>query len=146
MFVYRVELKLSGMNQQCTHVSPYNNTPISEDMREYINEQPDMFYKRFSHEFDDWEELHDRCPPPSVDKILCNKVERRNDDYFYGFESIEQLCKWFNRKEREALNWSAFYVSVYDVDNEDVVVGDKQVIFKIKNSQLVNAIFLGELQ
>ena len=48
----------------------------------------------------------------------------------FGFSSIDQLKEWFNTKKvRHGLHKLGFAVYVINVDDDKVIVGDKQVVF-----------------
>lgn len=71
-------------------------------------------------------------PPPHRDKGLVkfyNKNFGNNHKFFYGFKDIEQLSKWFNKKERALLKKMNFVVREYIINKKYVVIGDKQTLF-----------------
>jgi len=50
--------------------------------------------------------------------------------WLYGFESLGQLKRWFEKGERVGLHEEGFVVRVYDVPKAHVKRGKKQVVFE----------------
>lgn len=61
--------------------------------------------------------------------------------YSFGFESMKQLQNWFHTKiARNALIKDGFVIAVYDVSDEYVTKGGKQIVFRKDKSTLLNHI------
>lgn len=79
-----------------------------------------------------WSKRSDRIRPgPSEDGI-----ENLYNDDFFGFESLEQLTKWFTKQDRKSFSKNGMYLSVYNVSEKYVKKGTKQVAFKIDKATL----------
>jgi hypothetical protein len=101
MLVYRVEKN---------GVGPYWSDEVSEDL-----------YERISS--------HNGCanrPVPRRDGI--DIPQHMAKEYYFGFQDIESLKKWF-RGVRNKLRKNGFKMSVYDVDENLVYIGKKQLAF-----------------
>lgn len=53
----------------------------------------------------------------------------------FGFSSIPQLDNWFNETERSLLREKGVVLKIYDVDDEHVLVGDSQAVFKYEYAE-----------
>lgn len=56
-------------------------------------------------------------------------------EYCFGFSSISQLDNWFNETERSLLKERGAILKLYEVDDEHVLVGDNQAVFKYKHAE-----------
>jgi hypothetical protein len=79
----------------------------------------------------DYERAVRRVPTPYLDNL-----SGFNHEHSFGFKSREQLEAWFTRSEREYLAGCHFLVSVYEVDDDLVQYGNKQVVFDRKAATL----------
>lgn len=83
-------------------------------------------------------EFRHRTPVPEEDGI-CARVAP--EDYF-GFESLGALFEWFDGYA-QSLHENGFFASVYEVDNEKVKRGKRQLVFVKHEAVLVDRIDLG---
>lgn len=77
----------------------------------------------------------DYHPLPTADGILYVFEY----DYF-GFESLDQLDKWFDITDRKYLKKHNFNVSCYEVDDHHVTVGGTQLVFHLARASLIEII------
>lgn len=80
----------------------------------------------------------DRRPLPKKDGI-----EEITSKHFFGFESIEKLHEWFG-EDLTAYTDAGFVVNCYDVREERVVKGNRQVAFVRAGSKLIGPVFSQE--
>jgi hypothetical protein len=88
-------------------------------------------------------------PTPEDDVSLSwhwDKLQPRKE-WFFGFEDMNQLLEWFPRED-----WRSFFefndirkdvehqcgISTYVADSEDIILGDKQAIFRLERAERVN--------
>lgn len=93
----------------------------------------------FSHY--DWE----NHPTPSNDSNAMSKAwfkRKRGGVTLFGFKTLNQLEKWFDKKERKLLKQSEFVIVVYDAEKEYAYASRKQAIFNIKHSNKIGEIEL----
>ena len=106
-------------------IGPYHSKII------YSIESRDMFC---------WE----RCPGPIEDTIY-----EANEEFYYGFKSMWQLRRWFNKQVRKEIvkhsYTTDFYYSIYKVDPSHVKIGKKQVAFIKNKAKLINRQLLSEI-
>lgn len=71
-----------------------------------------------------------RRPPPADDLGLAGKWLRLDDAHF-GFASVEQLKRWFDPTDPdiEVLTGEGYEVVTYEVPDEAVILGHKQLVF-----------------
>lgn len=72
-------------------------------------------------------------PCPKIDPLLKDKwfdVENKSA-YYFAFETVESFFEWFFRVDRYEKVEDTVHVKVYDVPDSDVLVGEKQVAFRI---------------
>jgi hypothetical protein len=122
MIVYRVENRMgTGPYSRCINLPSYLTVP-------------------------------ERHPTPSQDGLSSwyNGTDyAKMNEYYFGFESLEQLKSWFtgafeeefsehnyNMGEGESSKY-AYGISCYDVPDEDVEIGDSQLVFLRDNAQLL---------
>lgn len=85
-----------------------------------------------------------RHPSPNDDRGLAlrwSEVYSKRDDYRFGFASEAQLDAWFSPDDLNYLARYAFGVRVYEVPEESVTEGSRQVMFRHADAQ-----FLGTLR
>lgn len=84
--------------------------------------------------------LKARRPVPWQDKKLSkhfsNHIEfGRRDDLRAGFNSVAAYSQWFASEElQNVCDATGFFLARYSVDEEDVMLGDKQTLFKPDNA------------
>ena len=52
------------------------------------------------------------------------------------------MMRWFTREEREELASKGFYLAVYEVPDDQVIVGGHQVMFRKSHAELKGFITL----
>lgn len=108
MLVYRVEHKETGFG-------PYN--PQHEDL---------------GVGYDNWiNSMPGHHPSPTADIQGMSSLDwGAREAYLYGFQSIDSLRKWFPDDYLFQLeHYYGFRLAVYDVPEEDVLKGERQVAF-----------------
>ena len=53
--------------------------------------------------------------------------------YHFAFASEYDMMRWFTREEREELSSKGFYLAVYEVPEDEVIIGGHQVMFRKYN-------------
>ena len=82
-------------------------------------------------------------PPPGADKkLMASAVSRYNvedqfelpkrwhKEYYFGFETEGHFYKWFDDCDFDSLRNKGYYLAIYEVDDNSVLLGDSQVMFK----------------
>lgn len=85
----------------------------------------------------------DKHPLPYEDaklRPLWNEIEPDElHNYYFGFCSIEQFKNWFFKESwRKELSQIGVKMYVFEVDDEDVLVGDTQAVFLRDNATLIS--------
>lgn len=88
-----------------------------------------------------WDRSHEapRNPGPRDEPAFeylfeCNWTE--TSKYLYGFSSPEQLTNWFDPEELQEMDRNGFKIKVVPLSQvENVVYGEKQVMFKPKQNE-----------
>ncbi|MFP9216333.1 hypothetical protein, partial [Enterococcus faecalis] len=62
--------------------------------------------------------------------------------YHFAFASEYDMMKWFTREEREELASKGFYLAVYEVPDDQVIIGGHQVMFRKSYAELKGFITL----
>ncbi|AIZ01799.1 hypothetical protein VR5_012 [Escherichia phage vb_EcoM-VR5] len=65
--------------------------------------------------------------------------------YHFAFASEYDMMRWFSREEREELSSKGFYLAVYEIPEDEVVIGDHQVMFRKSHAELVDFIEMRQL-
>ncbi len=86
---------------------------------------------------------HNNDDHPSYgDDIILQRGVRRSgldiSDFHFAFKDKRQLLDWFNLNDRIAMRKKSFYISVYSAPAEDVVVSDRQVLFRKETAKLIS--------
>lgn len=164
MKIYRVESSFSILNNEdaitirrnlCVQITPYRSI-IDSWSEEWLLR---VGYDRpnFMHHSND----NKRIPLPHEDKLLVKnaniaintnfeKEEYVGVDhyipgwfialYHFGFASEYDMMRWFTREEREELSSKGFYLAVYEVPEDEVIIGGHQVMFRKSHAELVDFI------
>lgn len=164
MKIYRVESSFSILNCEdaitirrnlCVQITPYRSI-IDSWSEEWLLH---VGYDRpnFTHHSND----NKRIPLPREDKLLVKnaniaintKFEKEEyvgvDHYIPGwfialyhfaFASEYDMMRWFTREEREELSSKGFYLAVYEVPEDEVIIGGHQVMFCKSHAELVDFI------
>ena len=108
MLIYRVECKVSG-------TGPYvENNAINDLQRNLVD---DLCFK------------HEGCSDhPAIHSDLFYKVDEM-DDYHYGFESLNQLYKWFGEFVFDLIYCGYQVVEYLIVNPDDIILFAKQCVF-----------------
>lgn len=164
MKIYRVESSFSILNYEdaitirrdlCVQITPYRSI-IDSWSEEWLLH---VGYDRpnFMHHSND----NKRIPLPHEDKLLVKnaniaintnfeKEEYVGVDhyipgwfialYHFAFASEYDMMRWFTREEREELSSKGFYLAVYEVPDDQVIIGGHQVMFRKSHAELVDFI------
>jgi hypothetical protein len=116
MMVYRVE-------DTSKHVGPYFSGQGSI-------QTPDLLQCFRQHN----DEAH---PVPADDGLDIGRIDLLLFDWRFGFKSMAQLRRWFSEHERELLARAGYRVVVYNVPDDEVRIGHRQVIFTPGNAHIV---------
>lgn len=86
--------------------------------------------------------LYDRSNPVNENNInyVFNKdftKEGHAMEWFFGFNSKQQLQKWFDKDNLNLLEKHNVKISTYEVNNNFYLEGKKQVIFKMEKSKKI---------
>ncbi|ACP30931.1 hypothetical protein RB68_013 [Enterobacteria phage RB68] len=166
MKIYRVESSFSILNYEdaitirrdlCVQITPYRSI-IDSWSEEWLLR---VGYDRpnFMHHSND----NKRIPVPHEDKLLVKnaniaintnfeKEEYVGVDhyipgwfialYHFAFASEYDMMRWFTREEREELASKGFYLAVYEVPDDQVIIGGHQVMFRKSHAELKGFITL----
>lgn len=166
MKIYRVESSFSILNYEdaitirrdlCVQITPYRSI-IDSWSEEWLLH---VGYDRpnFMHHSND----NKRIPLPHEDKLLVKnaniaintnfeKEEYVGVDhyipgwfialYHFAFASEYDMMRWFTREEREELASKGFYLAVYEVPDDQVIIGVHQVMFRKSHAELKGFITL----
>lgn len=166
MKIYRVESSFSILNYEdaitirrdlCVQITPYRSI-IDSWSEEWLLH---VGYDRpnFMHHSND----NKRIPLPREDKLLVKnaniaintnfeKEEYVGVDhyipgwfialYHFAFASEYDMMRWFTREEREELSSKGFYLAVYEVPDDQVIIGGHQVMFRKSHAELKGFITL----
>ena len=163
MKIYRVESSFSILNYEdaitirrnlCVQITPYRS--IMDSWSEEWLLRVGYSRPNFMHHSDD----NKRIPVPHEDKLLVKNantvintkfkkdyvgVEYHIPGWFialyhFAFASEYDMMKWFTREEREELASKGFYLAVYEVPEDEVIIGGHQVMFRKSHAELVDFI------
>ncbi|URY11783.1 transcriptional regulator [Shigella phage ESh17] len=164
MKIYRVESSFSILNNEdaitirrnlCVQITPYRS--IIDSWREEWLLHVGYDRPNFMHHSND----NKRIPLPHEDKLLVKnaniaintnfeKEEYVGVDhyipgwfialYHFAFASEYDMMRWFTREEREELSSKGFYLAVYEVPEDEVIIGGHQVMFRKSHAELVDFI------
>lgn len=81
---------------------------------------------------------------PGKDSRLKWDSLHNKDDWYFGFDSIEQLCKWtLNYPVRVYLGEVGYVVRLYLIkDNDDIKHGERQIIFIKEKAECIDTLSL----
>ncbi|WAK44081.1 hypothetical protein [Escherichia virus CAM-21] len=166
MKIYRVESSFSILNYEdaitirrdlCVQITPYRSIMDSWSEEWLLHVGYDR--PNFMHHSND----NKRIPLPHEDKLLVKnaniaintnfeKEEYVGVDhyipgwfialYHFAFASEYDMMRWFTREEREELASKGFYLAVYEVPDDQVIIGDHQVMFRKSHAELKGFITL----
>jgi hypothetical protein len=82
-----------------------------------------------------WNKLFnpEQRPFPSMDPGLEHILASKKDlikDFFFGFNSLEQLRDWFEDEELISLDNIGFKIKTFDVPDALIIEGSAQLLFK----------------
>ncbi|EHY1459948.1 hypothetical protein bas45_0121 [Escherichia phage PaulHMueller] len=166
MKIYRVESSFSILNYEdaitirrdlCVQITPYRSIMDSWSEEWLLHVGYDR--PNFMHHSND----NKRIPLPHEDKLLVKnaniaintnfeKEEYVGVDhyipgwfialYHFAFASEYDMMRWFTREEREELASKGFYLAVYEVPEDKVIIGGHQVMFRKSHAELKGFITL----
>lgn len=163
MKIYRVESSFSILDYEdaitmrrnlCVQITPYRSIidSCSEEWLLHVGyDRPN-----FMHHSDN----NKRIPLPHEDKLLVKNantvintkfkkdyvgVEYHIPGWFialyhFAFASEYDMMRWFTREEREELSSKGFYLAIYEVPEDEVIIGGHQVMFRKSHAELVDFI------
>lgn len=167
MKIYRVESSFSALNDDsgivkirqelCVQSTPYRGFD-SMKTRTWLK-FCGINSSSFHHHSDNYES-HESIPIPHDDKLL---VENANDAiktkwnkdysqfenyiplwlislYHFAFASEYDMMRWFTREEREDLKDRGMYIAIYEVHEDEVIIGGHQVMFRKSHAELIDFI------
>lgn len=163
MKIYRVESSFSILNYEdaitirrnlCVQITPYRSIIDSWSEEWLLHAGYDR--PNFMHHSDN----NKRIPLPHEDKLLVKNanivintkfkkdyvgVEYHIPGWFialyhFAFASEYDMMRWFTREEREELSSKGFYLAVYEVPEDEVIIGGHQVMFRKSHAELVDFI------
>lgn len=165
MKIYRVESSFSILDYEdaitirrnlCVQITPYRSI-IDSWSEEWLLH---VGYDRpnFMHHSDN----NKRIPLPHEDKLLVKNanivintkfkkdyvgVEYHIPGWFialyhFAFASEYDMMRWFTREEREELASKGFYLAIYEVPEDEVIIGGHQVMFRKSHAELKGFITL----
>lgn len=165
MKIYRVESSFSILDYEdaitirrnlCVQITPYRSI-IDSWSEEWLLH---VGYDRpnFMHHSDN----NKRIPLPHEDKLLVKNANivintKFKKDYVgveyhipawfialyhFAFASEYDMMRWFTREEREELASKGFYLAVYEVPDDQVIIGGHQVMFRKSHAELKGFITL----
>ncbi|QBQ78295.1 hypothetical protein KMC14_gp012 [Escherichia phage vB_EcoM_KAW1E185] len=166
MKIYRVESSFSILNYEdaitirrdlCVQITPYRSIMDSWSEEWLLHVGYDR--PNFMHHSND----NKRIPLPHEDKLLVKnaniaintnfeKEEYVGVDhyipgwfialYHFAFASEYDMMRWFTREEREELSSKGFYLAIYEVPEDKVIIGGHQVMFRKSHAELKGFITL----
>ncbi|EEV9360165.1 hypothetical protein EHD75_004702 [Escherichia coli] len=166
MKIYRVESSFSILNYEdaitirrdlCVQITPYRSIMDSWSEEWLLHVGYDR--PNFMHHSND----NKRIPVPHEDKLLVKnaniaintnfeKEEYVGVDhyipgwfialYHFAFASEYDMMRWFTREEREELSSKGFYLAIYEVPEDKVIIGGHQVMFRKSHAELKGFITL----
>ena len=166
MKIYRVESSFSILDYEdaitirrnlCVQITPYRSIMDSWSEEWLLHVGYDR--PNFMHHSND----NKRIPLPHEDKLLVKnaniaintnfeKEEYVGVDhyipgwfialYHFAFASEYDMMRWFTREEREELASKGFYLAVYEVPEDKVIIGGHQVMFRKSHAELKGFITL----
>lgn len=77
----------------------------------------------------DWDRRNQPAP-------LEDGIEDFSSKHIFGFKSLLQLDDWFDYQTRAWFEERGSFITIYDVPDEHVVKGEKQVAFVAKKATL----------
>jgi hypothetical protein len=73
----------------------------------------------------------------------CDGIREADTDHYCGFISATALHQWFHN-HYEDLEIYGYHVAVYETNRDDVLFGNKQLMFKRDESELIETLTFGE--
>ncbi|QQG32173.1 hypothetical protein CkP1_0011 [Citrobacter phage CkP1] len=146
MLIYRVETRFcvedSSESISKYPSSPYSHTAFpSPDSHVWLQENG-INFNSFCHHFYSPGFRDSNIPTVYEDRGLYSNlkkfymIERFEGNFskflnpfIFGFESTSAIRRWFIKEERADLEDFGFYVAIYEVPDDHVVLGDKQLLF-----------------
>lgn len=169
MKIYRVESSFSILRDsnltgivrtECIQTTPYSGIPGIESIL-WLSSHG-VSSAAFRHH----KENNKNTPLPGQDKLLVKNsnisirtkwgrpdYEGRDDYipswfinlYHFAFASEYDMMRWFTREERAELSSKGFYLAVYEIPEDEVVIGGRQVMFRKSYAELVDFIEMRKL-
>ena len=61
-------------------------------------------------------------------------------EFYFGFESEVQFREWFDKEDFDTLHYKGYYLAIYEVSNNSVLLGSTQLMFKRADATQVDFI------
>lgn len=97
---------------------------------------------------------HERAPAPGSESKMMDAACRYHSvnsiadlpkkwqhKFYFGFENPIQLCNWFDEADRIKLRQMGYYIAIYYVCNNEVLKGDKQLMFNLNEARQIDCIY-----
>ncbi len=143
MLIYRVEcngigplkgngkIKFKCGDNKYMYCRPYNpNHPLYDN---YSHNLPDGSERRMHPDADGG--------TPLAEFMFSKYVTKENGargfdlgDYVFGFANTEHLNIWFSPQELVKLYINGFEIHIYDIPDEKVILGSRQVCFRVQDA------------
>lgn len=135
MKTYRVESNFSFIHNKQGGIGPYSAkssiTNKTKDISKFL-----LVNGLFNYEPES--STSESHPTPENDNILDF-----DHNFYFSFESIEALKKWFDKFQCAKLKRAGFYVAIYEAP--DVILGEQQMVFDKRTAYLVEFVSLTEI-
>lgn len=166
MRIYRVESSFSILDYEdavtlrrdlCTQMTPYRS--VMDSCSENWLLEVGFDRPNFRHHHSN----NKNIPVPSQDKLLVEnsnkaiktkwgRADYKDEDNYipgwfiglhhFAFASEYDMMKWFTREEREELSSKGFYLAIYEIPEDEVIIGGHQVMFRKSHAELKGFITL----
>lgn len=65
-----------------------------------------------------------------------------NKEFYFGFESVEHFYRWFDDDDLYELRDKGYYIAVYEVCDNSVLLGLTQLMYKLSDATQVDFILI----
>lgn len=77
---------------------------------------------------------------PRQPLAVSDGIKHAGPDERFGFRTLCQFRRWFNKTERKVLRQYEFKLAKYEVPDHHVSIGGKQVVFDIQPAKLLKRV------
>lgn len=166
MYVYRVESSFNVLTNKkvdiicrewCRQMTPYDGMGDADTMKwmKSTGIQWGAFYHTACAEQNTPIPHNDKLLVQNSNTVILERYKQSNfksaenhiphwliDLYHFAFDSEGAMMRWFSREEREQLKEKGFYLAIYAVPDEYVILGDRQLMFRKSHSEQTGFITL----